>query len=138
LDPGCHFTHYYFCNLHLRSVLGPVVMRLASFSPFQATYYLNGHSFIEQQLERAQIAFRNNDNAFLVVDDVAALQAPTGLAYRLFESRSSTATAAWGNNLSAWRAKHIDQVFSRVFHLPKKPPVRVNVFTRRWRGLCLR
>jgi hypothetical protein len=39
-------------------------MRLASFSPFQATYYLNGHSFIEQQLERAKIAFRKNDNDF--------------------------------------------------------------------------
>jgi hypothetical protein len=52
-----------------------MVMRVASFLPFQATYYLNGHSFIEQQLERAQIAFRKNDNAFLAVDNVAALQA---------------------------------------------------------------
>jgi hypothetical protein len=32
-------------------------MRVASLLPFQATYYLNGHSFIEQELERAQIAF---------------------------------------------------------------------------------
>ena len=47
----------------------------ASFFPFQATYYLNGHSFIERELGRAQIGFRKNDNAFLAVDDVAALQA---------------------------------------------------------------
>jgi hypothetical protein len=46
-----------------------------SFFPFQTTYYLNGHSFIEQELKRAQIGFRKNDNAFLAVDDVAALQA---------------------------------------------------------------
>jgi hypothetical protein len=43
--------------------------------PFQTTYYLNGHSFIEQELKRAQISFRKTDNAFLAVDDVAALQA---------------------------------------------------------------
>src|SRR5439155_1462692 len=40
-----------------------------------SNYYHNGHSFIEQELERAQIAFRKNDNAFLAVDDVAAQQA---------------------------------------------------------------
>jgi hypothetical protein len=67
------FTHYYF-YIYDR-VLGPMVMRVASFLPFQATYYLNGHSFIEEQLKRAQVAFRKNDNAFLAVDDVAALQA---------------------------------------------------------------
>jgi len=46
------FTHYYF---YIRDeVLGPIVMRVASFFPFQGTYYLNGHSFIEQELRRAQ------------------------------------------------------------------------------------
>jgi hypothetical protein len=50
-------------------------MRVASFFPFQTTYYLNGHSFIEQELKRAQIGFRKTDNAFLAVGDGAALQA---------------------------------------------------------------
>jgi hypothetical protein len=67
------FTHYYF---YIRDeTLGPMVMRVASFFPFQTTYYLNGHSFIEQELNRARVGFRKNDNAFLAVDDVAALQA---------------------------------------------------------------
>jgi hypothetical protein len=67
------FTHYYF---YLRDEkLGPMVLRVASFFPFQTTYYLNGHSFIEQELNRARIGFRKNDNAFLGVDDPAALQA---------------------------------------------------------------
>jgi hypothetical protein len=35
-----------------------MVMRVASFFPFQITYYLNGHSFVEQELKRAQIGFR--------------------------------------------------------------------------------
>src|SRR6476660_7538200 len=50
------FTHYYF---YIRDEpLGPMVMRVASFFPFQTTYSLNGHSFIEQELKRAQIGFR--------------------------------------------------------------------------------
>jgi hypothetical protein len=72
------FTHYYF---YLRDkTLGPMVMRVASFFPFQTTYYLNGHSFIEQELNRAKIGYRKNDNAFLAVDNVTALQ---GAADRL-------------------------------------------------------
>jgi hypothetical protein len=67
------FTHYYF---YIRDeVLGPILVRVASFFPFQATYWLNGHSFIEQELKRAGIGFHKNDNAFLAADDVAALQA---------------------------------------------------------------
>jgi len=67
------FTHYYF---YVRDpVLGPIIMRVASFFPFHATYWLNGHSFMEQELNRKRIGFRKNDNAFLAVDDVASLQA---------------------------------------------------------------
>ena len=67
------FTHYYF---YIRDeVLGPIIVRMASFFPFHATYWLNGHSFIERELIKAGIGFHKNDNAFLAVDDVAALQA---------------------------------------------------------------
>jgi hypothetical protein len=67
------FTHYYF---YIRDeVLGPMVVLVASFFPFQTAYYLNGHSFIEQELRRAGISFRKHDNAFLAVADPAALQA---------------------------------------------------------------
>ena len=50
-------------------------MCVGSFLPLSITYYLNGHSFIEQELNRAHIGFHKQDNAFLAVDDVAALQA---------------------------------------------------------------
>jgi hypothetical protein len=67
------FTHYYF---YVRDqVLGPIVIRVASFFPFQTTYYLNGHSFIEQELNQRKIGFRKNDNAFLAADNVEQLQA---------------------------------------------------------------
>jgi len=37
------FTHYDF---YLQDeTLGPMVIRVASFFPFQTAYYLNGHSF---------------------------------------------------------------------------------------------
>ena len=81
------FTHYYF---YLRDhTLGSMVVRVASFVPFHTTYYLNGHSFIEQELPRAGIAFRKDDNAFLAVADPTALQAaadrlsPTVIQHRL-------------------------------------------------------
>ena len=67
------FTHFYF---YVRDeVLGPIIIRVSSFFPFHATYWLNGHSFLEQELNRAQVPFRKNDNAFLAVEDPAALQA---------------------------------------------------------------
>jgi hypothetical protein len=67
------FTHYYF---YIRDdVLGPLALRVGSFFPFQATYYLNGHHFMEQELTRQKIGFRKHDNAFLAVADAAGLQA---------------------------------------------------------------
>ena len=66
------FTHYYFYIRDER--LGPLVMRVASFFPFQTTYYLNGHSFMERELLRAGVGFKKQDNAFLAVDDVTSLQ----------------------------------------------------------------
>jgi hypothetical protein len=67
------FTHYYF---YIRDeVLGPIVVRMASFFPFHATYWLNGHSFMEQEMKRRRIGFQKSDNAFLAVDDAAQLQA---------------------------------------------------------------
>jgi hypothetical protein len=67
------YTHYYF---YIRDeVLGPIALCVGSFLPFSITYYLNGHSFIERELERTGIAFRKDDNAFLAVADAHALQA---------------------------------------------------------------
>lgn len=69
------FTHYYF-YIH-DEVLGPMVMRTGSYLPFQTTYYLNGHNFIEKELEKEsiRITFHKNDNAFLATSDPEALQA---------------------------------------------------------------
>jgi hypothetical protein len=69
----CRYTHYYF---YIRDeVLGPMAMCVGSFLPFQITYYLNGHHYIERELLRRRVAFRKDDNAFVAVADPAALQA---------------------------------------------------------------
>jgi hypothetical protein len=67
------YTHYYF---YIRDeVLGPLVMCVGSFLPFQTPYYLNGHHFIAGELQRQGIRFRKDDNAFLWTADLPALQA---------------------------------------------------------------
>jgi len=67
------YTHYYF---YIRDeVLGPMALCVGSFLPFSITCYLNGHHFIERELQRAGVEFRKDDNAFLWVADAQALQA---------------------------------------------------------------
>jgi hypothetical protein len=67
------FLHYYWYVLD--PVMGPMSIRVASYFPFNVTCYLNGHSFVAQELTREGIRFRKADNAFLAVADVATLQA---------------------------------------------------------------
>jgi hypothetical protein len=57
------YTQDYFYSRD--EVLGPLVMCVGSFLPFQTTYYLNGHLFIAGELQRQGIRFRKDDNAFL-------------------------------------------------------------------------
>jgi len=66
------FTHYYF---YLRDPqLGPMILRVASFLPFQVTYWINGHHFLEAEMNQAGIAFRKKDNAFLAIENPETLQ----------------------------------------------------------------
>ena len=67
------FLHYYFYLLD--PVLGPMSLRVGTFLPFTLACFLNGHSFLAQELTRAGVAYRKDDNAFLAVADVAALEA---------------------------------------------------------------
>jgi hypothetical protein len=67
------YTHFYF---YIRDdVLGPFVLCVGSFLPFQTTYYLNGHHFIAGELDRQGVRFRRDDNAFMWTADAEALQA---------------------------------------------------------------
>lgn len=71
-----HRSRYRYYYFYIRDeVLGALVLRMGTFIPFEASYYLNGHNFIERQLLAAGIEFRKDDNAFVAVSDPAALQA---------------------------------------------------------------
>jgi len=121
------FTHYYF---YLRDeTLGPMVMRVASFFPFQTTYYLNGHSFIEQELKRAQIGFRKTDNAFLAVDDVAALQAAADkFSPQIIRTRLDYWTLILGPKFSTKERKQLN--LSRFYAIAQIEYCRNFIFKR--------
>lgn len=121
------FTHYYF---YLRDErLGPLVMRVASFFPFQTTYYLNGHSFMERELLRAQVGFKKQDNAFLAVDDVAALQAAAdSLSPELIRERLDYWTFHLGPKFSAHEREGIS--LSRFYAIAQIEYCRNFIFKR--------
>jgi hypothetical protein len=80
------FLHYYFYLLD--PVLGPMSVRVGTFLPFTLAVFLNGHSFLAQELTRLGVGFRKDDNAFLAVDDLAALAAAAArLTPQLIERR---------------------------------------------------
>jgi hypothetical protein len=67
------FLHYYFYVLD--PVMGPMSLRIATYLPFNVTCFLNGHSFMAQELTRQDVSFEKDDNAFLGAADLVALQA---------------------------------------------------------------
>jgi hypothetical protein len=121
------FTHYYF---YIRDeVLGPFVMRAASFFPFQTTYYLNGHSFIERELTRAGVGFRKNDNAFLAIDDAVQLQAAADrLSPEIIRQRLDYWTHLLGPKFSAKERKQMN--LSRFYSIAQIEYCRNFIFKR--------
>jgi len=123
------FTHYYF---YIRDeTLGPMVIRIASFFPFQATYYLNGHSFIEQELSRQGVRFRKNDNAFLSVSDPETLQAAADrLTPQIIRQRLDYWTLVLGPKFS--RREREAMNLSRFYAVAQIEYCRNFIFKRRF------
>ena len=121
------FTHFYF---YIRDeIVGPMVMRVASFFPFQATYYLNGHSFIEQELNRSNVGFRKHDNAFLAVDDLPALQrAADRLSPEIIRKRLDYWTFLLGPKFSSKERKQMN--LSRFYAVAQIEYCRNFIFKR--------
>jgi hypothetical protein len=94
---SCHkrFLHYYFYVLD--PVMGPMSLRLATYLPFNVTCYLNGHSFLAQELTRQGVSFRKEDNAFLGVADPELLRS---LADQLTPARLRQRCDYWTRQLA--------------------------------------
>jgi hypothetical protein len=89
------YTHFYF---YIRDeVLGPMVMCVGSFLPFQTTYYINGHHYIAGELQRCGVRFRKDDNAFLWVSDRYRLPL-TASVPRSSASAWTTGRWSWGRS----------------------------------------
>ena len=57
------FLHYYFYLLD--PVMGPMSLCVASYLPFTVSCFVNGHSFLAQELRRGGVSFRMEDNAIV-------------------------------------------------------------------------
>jgi hypothetical protein len=72
-------------------------------------FALNGHSFIEQELNRSKVAFRKSDNAFLAIEDVAALQAAADrLSPQIIQKQLDYWTLILGLKFSQRERQHIN------------------------------
>jgi hypothetical protein len=98
------FTHYYFYIID--PILGPMVMRIATFLPFTATYYLNGHSYIEARLKENNIHFTKHDNAITSIEDPSILQTfADELSYNIIKKRLDYWTFTLGPKFSTKEKK---------------------------------
>ena len=61
-----HRSRYRYYYFYLRDeVLGPMIVRMGTFIPFEASYYLNGHHISNGNCVARGVGFRKDDNAFL-------------------------------------------------------------------------
>jgi hypothetical protein len=59
---------------YLDPMLGLIYIRLQSWFPFTVQVYVNGHSYLAQQLLQRRLGFTQQDNAFTTLDDPKAAQ----------------------------------------------------------------
>ena len=87
------FLHYYFYILD--PVMGPMSVRVGTYLPFTVGCYMNGHSYLAQQLHRLGVTFHQDENAIVNCSDPGALRRLTAtLDERLLHLRA---------NYWAWR-----------------------------------
>ena len=64
--------HYYFYFIDRE--LGLCYLRVPTWPPFRLQFYMNGHNLLAYKLDKKQIAYRMQDNAFLEISDIEAAQ----------------------------------------------------------------
>lgn len=65
------FLHYYFYIMD--PVMGPMSLRVGTYLPFTLGCYMNGRSYLAQQLRREGVRFRKQENAILSCAEPQAL-----------------------------------------------------------------
>ena len=64
--------HYYFYFIDRE--LGLCYLRVPTWPPFRLQFYMNGHNLLAHKLDKKQIAYRMQDNAFLEISDIETAQ----------------------------------------------------------------
>ena len=64
--------HYYFYFIDRE--LGLCYLRVPTWPPFRLQFYMNGHNLLAYKLDKKQIAYQMQDNAFLEISDIEAAQ----------------------------------------------------------------
>ena len=89
------FLHYYFYILD--PVMGPMSLCVASYLPFTVSCFMNGHSYVAQELRRAGVRFQMDDNAIVRCADPDQL---TAVAERLDERVLRQRADYWASRLT--------------------------------------
>ena len=89
------FLHYYFYVLD--PIMGPMSLCVASYLPFSVNCFMNGHSFLAGELQRAGVAFRMEDNAIIRCADPDLLNT---IADRLDERILQRRASYWASRLA--------------------------------------
>lgn len=130
-----HRSRYRYYYFYLRDPeMGAMILRMGTFLPFEASYWVNGHSYLERQLTRQGVKFAKRDNAFVAVEDVKQLQeAADGLTGEAVRKRLNYWTFALGPKFSKEdrkaanleRSYYVHQVeYCRNFVFKKNHPIR--------------
>src|SRR6266403_6121591 len=99
----CTVIYYFWMHRDF----GLIHIKLHTWLPLTCQVYINGHSWLERQLQKHGIAYRAADNTFLHIADLPAAQR---LADRLLRQK-------WPRWLTAW-ARQVNPLLADILHYP--------------------
>jgi hypothetical protein len=67
----CLTYYFYFIDREF----GLCFLRVPTIAPFRVTFYYNGHNWLEHKMQKNNIPYKKQDNAFVSIDDFDAAQA---------------------------------------------------------------
>lgn len=134
-SPGrCAHLYFYFID----ELLGLCYMRVPTWAPFRLQFYCNGHNWLAGRLRREKIAFTQQDNAIVAVEDFTRAQQiaddfdPLVLHKRLdrwakqFCPVDDVFTSGWH-----WSLMQVEYSTDIIFHKPEDLAPLYETLTRR-------
>jgi hypothetical protein len=91
---------------------GLIHIKLHTWLPLTCQVYVNGHSWLERQLQKHGIGYQAVDNTFVRIDNLAAAQR---LADRFLQRK-------WPRWLTAW-ARRVNPLMADILHYPNGDPM---------------